>query len=298
MLVFLCGDGTWSFPFPNGYAIFINTPFWEIRKNGTTVGADFNESMTTGVHTIRLEHNGSGGLTVYSDAVLKMSRTDGGTVLTGGYTGMGAGGSSVMHFDNFSGGDLTPLNPVYIKTSTNITAGGEPTTAQLIPPVTIDSFTGTNGAAWSPAVWASTGVGATSVIDIQSNAGRMLSQGADYTYSRALSVASYGATDVTFSVSFNSASEKYLMLHFRSSATWGASGDPAVLSDSYLVEYAVADGTLSFFWTFLSYGFETPGVRPGSRWVDPLPSRWTWVPAMVAAKSQDVARQRLTATGT
>jgi hypothetical protein len=148
-----------------------------------------------------------------------------------------------------TGPSISIPNPVYIKTSTNITAGGEPTTAQLIPPVTIDSFTGTNGAAWNATIWdtADIVIETSGGFDIQSNAGRIQAGGGPYQGVAVRSEGSWGATDITGTVTFDSTNEAYFSLGLRTAATWGGETTPSQPFTGYSVERAVGGTDLGLF---------------------------------------------------
>jgi len=75
---------------------------------GTVLASDSYDAVG---ETLRIEHDGSGGLTLYSDDVEQLSYTDGGTALTGGTVGLHAwknGFGASTHFDDFAGGDIAP----------------------------------------------------------------------------------------------------------------------------------------------------------------------------------------------
>jgi hypothetical protein len=109
-----------------------------------------------------------------------------------------------------------------------------------------ETFTGTNGAGWG-ANWDSTAFTAVTP-DIQSNAGRMRSGAATYTFSRAYLTAmpSTTDTDVVLSFTFSSQIESYLYVGVNADNT-GLSGDTFFPSNGYGVEIACATTAASGF---------------------------------------------------
>jgi hypothetical protein len=83
-----------------------------------------------------------------------------------------------------------------------------------------DDWTGTNGAAWDTSKW-TTGVNNTSVLDIQSNQGRLAVGGAGYANGRALATMD-SLTDqrIELEFSFPSIVEMYPLIYLRHDGAW------------------------------------------------------------------------------
>lgn len=79
-VLFICGNGTHSHPYPNGYSVRVDlTGSFSIQRNGTAMGASVATGFdpNTGTHLLELEHDGSGIVKAYLDGAEVMSRTDG-----------------------------------------------------------------------------------------------------------------------------------------------------------------------------------------------------------------------------
>jgi hypothetical protein len=111
-----------------------------------------------------------------------------------------------------------------------------------------ESWAGTNGAAWPAARWANSSVGSTSVIDIQNNNGRMLPQGAAYTYCRIEPIVGT-LTNLEFVASFAMATtgEQYHDVFVRSSGQSTDVSKPHYPANCYAIEVDVLNGLLYYY---------------------------------------------------
>lgn len=106
-----------------------------------------------------------------------------------------------------------------------------------------EQFTGANGAAWDASRWA-TSVNNTGVVDIQSNAGRMMPSGAAFAHARALTtMTAIGDQEIVVTFTLADLGEAYPMIHLRHGGSWnGASPEPL---NGYTIELQPAGNTWS-----------------------------------------------------
>lgn len=99
--------------------------------------------------------------------------------------------------------------------------------------IATETWTGADAAAW-PAQW-TTRVSNTSVVDIQSNAGRLLAQGGAYSECNASLSGMSATADANLLLTFTLASggEQYAEMYLRQHGTWSAGGSP---DDCYSAE--------------------------------------------------------------
>ena len=138
--------------------------------------------------------------------------------------------------------------------------------------VVYDAFTGTNGAAWSGSLWTDIAVQASSVVDIQSNAGRMANAGTPYPASRVRSTLSKGDCDWAFKVSFDSTNEFYFVVGWCTGTSWGGNGSTYEPLAGYGFEYQFTGDTL--FYEYNGAGGRTQiggtsnvGASAATRWI-------------------------------
>ena len=105
-----------------------------------------------------------------------------------------------------------------------------------------EQFSGTDAAAW-PAQW-TTGVGSTSVVDLLSNAGRMVAQGANFTYARALMPSpSLTNCELRGTFTLTDVGEQYPTIYLRHDGSWQG-GSPGAPVNAYYLYINVVDGDL------------------------------------------------------
>lgn len=106
--IVICSNRSWSYPNFNGYMIRVDLlGDVYLYRNGTQVGANTNTNYTTGWHTIRVAHDGAGGVEVFGDGVSIITYTDG-SPLTSLYAGFGwsyTNGTN-SYGDDFEAGDI------------------------------------------------------------------------------------------------------------------------------------------------------------------------------------------------
>lgn len=111
--IFVCSNNNFSYPFMDGYLWRGNGsgPGWHIWRNGVEVASEAtaSEYLPANIEDggrIRLEHDGAGTVRVYHNGVHFATYVDG-TPLTALKFGLFSGQSAL--FDNWEGGDLTPI---------------------------------------------------------------------------------------------------------------------------------------------------------------------------------------------
>lgn len=97
-----------------------------------------------------------------------------------------------------------------------------------------EAWTGTDGDAWDASKWVDQATADSSILDIQSNRGRMVADGAAYTHTRAsANMSAIGTTRVTGTLELASTNEQFTVMAVNHDGTWSG-GDP---HNAYWVQF-------------------------------------------------------------
>ena len=115
--LFICNDGSFSYPFPTGYYLVFYTGgnLYQFVRNGTVITDSVATGFSGGVHTIRLSHDGAGAVTYSIDGGTPGAVYTDSTPLTDLQVGFGWGffgfSGENADADNFAAGDNGAAGP-------------------------------------------------------------------------------------------------------------------------------------------------------------------------------------------